>query len=46
MKACPREGGELKSLPQAENCLRPGVTFDTLETIANLSPRRRGSDER
>lgn len=26
---------KLKSLPQAENCLRPGVTFDTLETIAN-----------
>ncbi|MBT9162883.1 MAG: hypothetical protein DDT27_01448 [Dehalococcoidia bacterium] len=32
---CSREGGELKSLPQAENCLRPGVTFDILETIAN-----------
>ncbi|MFC1916782.1 integrase [Chloroflexota bacterium] len=25
----------LKSLPQAESCLRPGVTFEKLETIAN-----------
>lgn len=24
-----------ESLPQAENCLRPGVTFEKLETIAN-----------
>jgi len=26
---------KLKSLPQAESYLRPGVTFETLETIAN-----------
>lgn len=26
---------KLKSLPQAESCLCPSVTFDTLETIAN-----------
>ncbi|MCL0075789.1 integrase [Dehalococcoidia bacterium] len=26
---------KVKSLPQAESCLRPGVTFGTLETIAN-----------
>jgi len=25
----------LKSLPQAESCLRPGVTFEKLETITN-----------
>jgi len=25
----------LKSLPQAESCLRPGVTFGKLVTIAN-----------
>ena len=25
----------LKSLPQAESCLRPGVTFEKLVTIAN-----------
>ena len=27
--------GKLKSLPQAESYLRPGVTFERLETIAN-----------
>mgnify|MGYP001072641270 CR=1 FL=1 len=27
--------GKLKSLPQAENCLRFGITFERLETIAN-----------
>ncbi len=27
--------GKLKSLTQAENCLRPSVTFEKLETIAN-----------
>jgi len=27
--------GKLKSLPQAENYLRPGVTFEGLEKIAN-----------